>query len=858
MKSPNSGYYWAKTSATGIPGCEVWQHCVASAEVAKLLIGFRVDLKNLLPEGVITLVGAHDVGKISPGFQVKCPMWKGPDGATDIAILKKWGFLYDGNHAYMSQLIVKYYYKEIKNSKLWRHWGAYVGSHHGFSVQDYKTVKEISLPDDWQAECVSLLRFLESLYGPLPDASKQPDAMKRLICGLMIVADWVASNELCFPVSRAMVDYSKNAEKSLDLIGLGKVPEVVCKKKWSELFAHCPVPHPIQDYVWNLPAARGVYVIEDSMGGGKTEAALALAYHLLEKQKASGIYFALPTQTTSNRIFYRVCDFIKHCGLELDERSIQLAHGNSWLLRDCLYSEAGHEFPTDCRESFDELRRWFSSSKRALLAPFGVGTIDQALMGVVSVKHRDVRAFALAGKVVILDEVHSYDLYTGSLLTALVQQLRETGATVIILSATLTRARTAELLGVNLQSLQCSGYPLVTAAVGNQVQSMQFVSECTKSIKLFMSEIDREKTAPLAYEHALQGECVLWICNTVSAAQEAYNVLKSEACEDGPEIGLLHARFPYWRREELEKQWIDVLGKESMRRPKGCVLVATQVVEQSVDIDADFLISELAPIDMLLQRAGRLWRHCRVNRPCKQAQMMISVPVGVHDACVHDDYLELVNALGSNAKVYSPFVLWRTLNILKNYEQFNLPTDIRPLIEGVYAEADDYSSSIGREGSKKMEVESEKLLRMAHMNQADSAGVGNDTEGVFTRYGEVPSVDVLLLKAKPQEVDSGEREYVLISGDAIKVSSYQWDFNVAKGISRNLVRVPQWALGVRTADPLLERYGIHGIFPFFVLENGDLEYYTGESSRLAWNPHSGVMIRSICKREDNEESEFMY
>lgn len=128
MKSPNIGYYWAKTTADGLPGCEVWQHCIASAEVAKCLIAHRPDLMDLLPEGVVALVGVHDVGKISPGFQIKCPMWKGPFNDTNDSILKDWAFVYEGNHAFMSKLIIWDYYKEYCHSKLGRHWSNYVGA----------------------------------------------------------------------------------------------------------------------------------------------------------------------------------------------------------------------------------------------------------------------------------------------------------------------------------------------------------------------------------------------------------------------------------------------------------------------------------------------------------------------------------------------------------------------------------------------------------------------------------------------------------------------------------------------------------------------------------------------------------
>lgn len=857
MITPHRKYYWAKTTAEGLPGCEVWQHSVAAAEVARCLLLCRPDLVSMLPDGVVTLVGVHDVGKISPGFQTKCPMWKGPDGETDAATLRRWALLYDGNHAYMSKCIIWHYYREYRKSRLGRHWSYYVGAHHGTPQDDYKPLKETELPDDWMDDCVSLVQYIESKYGPLPDVSKQPEAIKRVICGFMTVADWIASNELCFPAARISVDYDKLAKTALGMIGLEYVPTVSKGVEWVKLFKHCAYPHPLQEYMWKLKPEHGVYVIEDSMGGGKTEAALAFSYHMIESGRANGIYFALPTQTTSNRIFARVCDFVQNCGLQVNEQSMQLAHGNSWLLRESVYADTGSDFAYDGNTKLNELQRWFSSSKRALLAPFGVGTIDQALMGVVSVLHRDVRVFALAGKVVILDEVHSYDFYTGTLLTTLVNQLRESGATVVILSATLTRSRTAELLGCDIHELQEDGYPLVTSKVGNGLICKAFSSYCSKNIKLSISELSVDDKAQLAYEHALRGGCVLWVCNTVVAAQEAYSVLKGEACEGGPEIGLLHARFPYWRREELEKQWIDALGKETKNRPQGCVLVATQIVEQSVDIDVDFLITELAPVDMILQRVGRLWRHRRADRPCEVAEIMVCVPPGVELAIENDSYNDYLAALGSNAKVYSSYVLWRTFLVLKEYECLQLPVDIRSMIESVYDENIDVAGSIiARESLKKLKAEAEKMKRIANLNQASSAGVGKDSEGVYTRYGDVPSCDVLLLKEKPSDVSADDCEYVPLFGNNFVVSPREWNFNVAKTININTVRVPAWMLGDIKPVDSLEKYGTNGIYPFFVLENGDLTYYTGERTRLSWNEHVGIIYTSCT--HDEEESEFMY
>jgi CRISPR-associated endonuclease/helicase Cas3 len=209
--------------------------------------------------------------------------------------------------------------------------------------------------------------------------------------------------------------------------------------------------------------------IEAPMGHGKTEAALAAAYRLLSSNQATGIYFALPTQVTSNRIHKRVEAFIER--IASDSAYVRLAHRASWLREDSYISEVGEAFS------------WFASPKRALLCPFGVGTVDQALLGIVCARHFFVRQFALAGKVVILDEIHSYDLYTGTLIDTLVKRLRELGCTVIILSATLTASRRETLLrAANAQVIDSDVYPLLTLAPeGEQATALTFTPEEPKT-----------------------------------------------------------------------------------------------------------------------------------------------------------------------------------------------------------------------------------------------------------------------------------------------------------------------------------------------------------------------------------------
>ena len=333
-----------------------------------------------------------------------------------------------------------------------------------------------------------------------------------------------------------------------------------------------------------------------------------LFFHLLLSGKAKGIYFALPSQATSNRIHLRMNDFLRRIAPEAE--TSRLIHGNSWLMED----DFGFcPSPTDAKaKAADDARTgrdWFASTKRALLAPFGVGTVDQALLGVVAAKHFFVRHFALAGKIVILDEVHSYDLYTGTLIDKLISTLEALGCTVIVLSATLTGKRLGQIVPLPGDASEDKlPYPLITGRKkGQTFNPVPAAAPKPQTVKVdFISE---KSAAEEAIALARKGGAVLWICNTVDAAQKQYKALTEETGKAFP-VGLLHSRFSFRRREKLESEWMERFGKTGQKR-RGSILVSTQVAEQSVDLDADLMITELAPTDMILQRLGRLWRHKR-------------------------------------------------------------------------------------------------------------------------------------------------------------------------------------------------------------------------------------------------------
>jgi CRISPR-associated endonuclease/helicase Cas3 len=343
-------------------------------------------------------------------------------------------------HAKVSQWFLQHWLGA--EARTLKRWLMAVGAHHGQSKGPW--IKDAHVggtnigatgSPEWQAARESLAMNLAAFFGAdvrkvgLPDTAPANDAVLGFFAGSVAVADWIGSDERFF--SAAVEDPPLKAEKrraraadAVGAIGLGQFAAVQ-EVTFADLFAPIQSPNPLQHCAAEHCRAPGFWILEAPMGCGKTEAALLAASYLIAKGHARGLYFALPTQTTSNRIYERVGKWLEN--LLACSATLRLAHGASWL-ED---KQTLHVHPSVPPETTGQENRenpwaaqyWFSSSRRALLAPFGVGTVDQALLGVVAAKHFFVRLFGLAGKVVVLDEVHSYDLYTGTLLDLLVEQL---------------------------------------------------------------------------------------------------------------------------------------------------------------------------------------------------------------------------------------------------------------------------------------------------------------------------------------------------------------------------------------------------------------------------------------------------
>ena len=265
---------------------------------------------------------------------------------------------------------------------------------------------------------------------------------------------------------------------------------------------------------------------------------------------------------------------------------------------------------------------FLAGSKHGLLAPYGVGTIDQLFLAVLNTKHHFVRLYGIARKTVILDEVHAYDTYMNELLKRLVQWLRAMDCTVVVLSATLPRKRRLELLSAwDATVVEESTYPRVTVVDGERCAREHRVEARTLPA-VSLDWVGSERAIARAIEAASQGGCVAVIRNTVDGAQETFREIASRLGESRIDLRLFHARYPYEDRQEIETGCLlaygppngEYQGQPVVRPAGGSILVATQVVEQSLDLDFDLMVSEVAPIDLLIQRAGRLHRHERDER----------------------------------------------------------------------------------------------------------------------------------------------------------------------------------------------------------------------------------------------------
>lgn len=582
-----------------------------------------------------------------------------------------------------------------------------------------------------RGQAAEIARAVLAAAGLKPLEISDP-ALIRLIswqsAGLVTLADWVGSDAGFFgpgaPEDLAEYFRQMRTVARAALAAKGLLPSQPSTRPG--LAAISPEaaasPRPMQHWAETvaLPDGACIAVIEDTTGSGKTEAALALAARMVAAGKGEGLYFALPTEATANAMFDRLKR--AHRGLYAagSSPSLVLAHRHAGM------SEPFRAVRSADPESAEaQCNDWIADHRRkAFFADVGAGTIDQALLAVLPRKFSALRLAGLAGRVLIVDEAHAYDAYMGIELQRLLEAHALAGGSAIVLSATLPGRRREELISAFVKAARgltavnsapvagltaVNAFPLATLATRASLRADEIPTDAERCVRVLRAQ-SRGAVAADALAAAGQGAAVLVLCNAVDEAIAMAASL--------PEAELFHARFAVCDRQEIEARTLARFGKTGQGRA-GRILVATQVVEQSLDVDFDVIFSDLAPVDLLIQRAGRLWRHDRQDRPLPEPVLHVLSP----EPDLNADADWLAPVLGKAAAVYrDPAVMWRSARALFQAGRIVAPGragvagSLRHLIEAVYGEAPEPLPAALEPGAERAEGESHGATSLAKLN----------------------------------------------------------------------------------------------------------------------------------------------
>lgn len=813
----------------------LWEHWLSDHQRTVIIESSSCESEDVAKNLVKFLGAVHDIGKATPSFQSKKSSFINTIDIDELLLekLEKSGFVG------ISQKDFKYLNKthhSIASQALLLKYGvnydviSIVGGHHGKPPDSKSEILEqiISYPtnyyqnekmDDkvhrkWEQCQFEIFNWILSQvdFVSVEDIPIIQKPAQVILGGLLIMADWIASNEVFFPLIEIENDGLKIDKKRRIQNGWSS---------WFKTFSWSPSqvddlgsfflhrfgfnPRAIQ-YSF-LSAVKdsnspGIYILEAPMGIGKTEAALGAAELISANLGQGGVFFGLPTQATSNGIFPRIESWLEKISEEDDEfRSIQLVHGKAQLNENFMSISRNVDFDGDYQSGV-MTNEWFTGRKTAVLDDFVVGTVDQFLLLALKQKHLALRHLGFSKKTVIIDEIHAYDTYMGQFLSRAIYWMGVYGVPVILLSATLPMQRRAELIeayirgsGKKLKNIskpvdweKTESYPLITYFSDSSInQLISFGDFENKEVSVH--RITDEELFSILEDKLSDGGIAGIVVNTVKRAQDLAEAMSMKFGEELVEV--LHSSFISDQRIKNEESLIKMIGKNATR-PYKKIIIGTQVIEQSLDIDFDLLFSDLAPMDLLIQRLGRLHRHNIYNRPEKLKDPMYFI-LGT-DA----NY----NFSEGSSYVYGEYLLFRTQYFLP--DKLNIPSDISKLVQLVYQESDieinsefmeKYSDAKMRmsillkdKSSKAQAFLLDKLIPSSNPKDDNLYGwlkssmVGNDQKGLAQVRDSLNSIEVILLK----KCGSG---YSFIDGDK-DLSGKESDYKVSKAIANQTINLP--------------------------------------------------------------------
>ncbi|MGW3064431.1 type I-E CRISPR-associated protein Cse1/CasA [Streptomyces sp. NPDC001130] len=733
---------WRHMADSAAVARRMWEHWVPMSVrelVAEALPGGDADAHQLIE----FLAGVHDVGKATPAFacQVEVLAMAMRDAGLDMPLAREYG--QDRRlapHGLAGQLLLQEWMADRfgLRGRVSGQFAVVVGGHHG-TFPDHQQIHDLQLrphllrhpgPSEsvWhrvQFELMDGCAASAGVAGRLPAWAevRLPQTVQVALTACVILADWVASSPELFPYDPESWHPAGPAGErrrlaaawaGLDLPGpwVPLEPAKSAEELFRLRFAHLDEAtiRPVQAEAVRMARATptpGMLVIEAPMGEGKTEAAFAAAEVLAARSGAGGVLVALPTRATGDAMFPRLLAWLErlsdtgHDGER--QHSVVLAHAKAalndvWagLLRQGRRaivavdpdggktSEARH-----AQSAGFHAHQWLRGRKKQLLASFAVGTIDQVLFAGLKSRHLALRHLAVAGKVVVIDEVHAYDAYMNRYLDRVLEWLAAYRVPVVLLSATLPserrRALVAAYAGSSRDGVEADAdvYPLVTAAApGHPVLTARPAAASGRRISIHMERADDDLTdlADRLEREMADGGCALVVRNTVNRVLETADVLRARLGDET--VTVAHSRFLAADRSARDADLLGLFGPDGRQRPHRHVVVASQVAEQSLDIDFDLLVTDLAPVDLVLQRMGRLHRHVR-NRPSRLAQARCLI-TGVDWQATPEQPVK-----GTRSVYRSEYILLRSLAVLGPYldgRELELPGCISPLVQAAYGD----------------------------------------------------------------------------------------------------------------------------------------------------------------------------
>lgn len=831
--------YLIGKSNNGKTWLPLWIHLKDTAGIMELLIKnwLSGNTKRFLGESEEALVKlakfvgyTHDIGKATVLFQGKISEAL-PDARTRLEEKAKLTYReadqYCTPHALASEAILLYLgcpggIASVAGAHHGKPQGVDADENMGAYPKNYFPNGGKSL---WQDAWMELFQqaLSESGYKNSKELPLLTQPIEVILTGLVIMADWIASNTEYFPLisTDEYGDMSMYPERVLN--GWDKVKlthpwngnlKILVETGFKARFGF--VPNDIQKAVLdavNTMSQPGLMILEAPMGIGKTEAALAFSEACSARFNAGGIFFGLPTQATANGIFPRLLSWADSQSDDGLGHSIRLAHGMAELNED--YLKLQEHAPTVDSDADDEkilVNQWFCGNKKVLLADFVTGTVDQLLMASLKQKHVMLRHLGLAGKVVIIDEVHAYDTYMDQYLDRSLTWLGWYGVPTILLSATLTTDRRKELIKA-YQPKATPGdweknvsYPLLTWTEGEEIK--QDAPELNTDVtEVIINKITEDSIAHTLKDKLKDGGCAGVIVNTVSKAQVIADQLKLEMPDK--EVKLFHSQFLMPDRAEIEKILTQRVGKKSTAKSRNnLIVVGTQVMEQSLDVDFDMLMTELCPMDLMMQRIGRLHRHKR-KRPASMENATCYVIDTRTDAFDK-----------GSSYVYDKWLLYRTRNLLP--EKITLPQDISKLVQETYRW--DSTSTIDEKEAelhlkyedvreKKREKASAYVIQPPKIHKLipklntldgwmqDDLAKGDDASRAAVRDGDMPTEVLVLMQKKDGSIHflPWQENGMEVDGNTIPNSE------IALKISRQSLRLPgafsrTWNVGKVISD----------------------------------------------------------